>query len=94
MIVRDWASVVKFLLLFRNTLITLHLALMHVDPNARNSLTYIDGHRLFNDLVIHMNAMKELSFLIETACWCNQQINDIIRSFQTGELINSKLNLR
>ncbi|CAF2977599.1 unnamed protein product, partial [Rotaria sp. Silwood2] len=85
MVVQDFMSVIKFILLFRNSLITLHLALIHQDPNVRRSLTYIDGDHLFKEIVVQMTMMREFSFLIETTCLCNRQIDNIIRSFQTSE---------
>jgi hypothetical protein len=85
MVVLDFTSIVKFILLFQNTLITLHLALIHQNPNFEHSLTYIDGNHLFNDIVIYMKMMKDFSFWIETTCLCNQQMNNIIHSFQTGQ---------
>ncbi|UJR38788.1 hypothetical protein I4U23_031453 [Adineta vaga] len=83
MVVLNFTAIVKFIYLFRHTLVTLHLALIHQDPNFKHSLTYIDGYRLFNDIVIHMNMMKNFSFWIETVCLCDQQMNNIIHSFQT-----------
>jgi len=85
MVVQDFTSITKFILLFRNTLLTLHLALIHQDPNFKDSLTYIDGNHLFNEIVIHMKMIKDFSFWIETACLCNQQMNNIIQSFQTSK---------
>ena len=84
MVVLNFNAIVKFIRPFQNSLITLHLALMHQDPNFKHSLTYIDGHRIYKDIVIHMKMMKEFSFWIETVCLCNQQMNNIIHSFQTG----------
>ncbi|CAF0876168.1 unnamed protein product [Adineta steineri] len=82
-IVQDFRSIIKFILLFRNTLLTLHLSLIHQDLNFKHTLTYIDGHHLFNEIVIHMKMMKDFSFWIETVCLCKQQMNNIIQSFQT-----------
>ncbi len=84
MVVLNFTAIVKFILLFQNTLRTLHLSLIHQDPKFKYSLTYIDGHRLFNDILIHMKIIKDFSFWIETVCLCNQQMNNIIHSFQTG----------
>jgi uncharacterized membrane protein YhdT len=61
------------------------LAFSQQDPNFKHALTYIDGNHIFNHIVIHMKAMKDFSFWIETACLCNQQMNNIIQSFQTGK---------
>ena len=80
----NFNAIVKFICLFQKSLNTLHLALVHQDPNFKDSLTYIDGHRVYKDIVIHMKMMKEFSFWIETVCLCNQQMNNIIHSFQTG----------
>ena len=91
MVVLDFTAIVKFIRLFQHSLVTLHLALIHQDPNFKHSLTYIDGHRLFNDIVIHMNMMKNISFWIETVCLCNQQMENIIHSFKTGQYIFSLL---
>ena len=87
MVVHDFTSIAKLILLFRNTLVTLQLALIHQDPNVRLSLAYIDGNDIFNRIVIHMKMMKEFSFWVETACLCNQQMDSIIQSFQTSEYI-------
>jgi hypothetical protein len=84
MVVLNFNAIVKFIRLFENSLVTLHLALIHQDPNFKYGLTYIDGNRLYNDIVIHMKIMKDFSFWIETTCLCNQQMNNIIQSFQTG----------
>ena len=84
MVVLNFNAIVKFIRLFENSLITLHLALIHQDPNFKHTLTYIDGNRVYNDIVIHMKLMKDFSFWIETVCLCNQQMNNIIHSFQTG----------
>jgi len=84
MVVLNFNAIVKFIRLFQNSLVTLHLALIHQDPNFKDTLTYIDGNRLYNDIVIHMKLMKDFSFWIETVCLCNQQMNNIIHSFQTG----------
>ncbi|CAF4151252.1 unnamed protein product, partial [Adineta steineri] len=82
-IVQEFRSIIKFILLFRNTLLTLHLSLIHQDLNFKRTLTYIDGNHLFNEIVIHMKMMKDFSFWIETVCLCKQQMNNIIQSFQT-----------
>ena len=84
MVVLNFTTIVKFIRLFENSLITLHLALIHQDLNFKDSLTYIDGNRLFNEIVIHMKMMRDFSFWIETTCLCNEQMNNIILSFQTG----------
>lgn len=78
----------KFIHLFRNSLLTLRLALIHEDPNVRNSITYIHGDHLYNDIVVHMTMLNEFSFWIDTTCFCNQQMENIIRSFQTSKSIN------
>lgn len=83
-VVKDFTSIINLILIFRDTLITLHLVLLHQDPNVKHSLTYIDGNDFFSKIVVHMKMMREFSFWIETACLCNQQMNNIIRSFQTG----------
>ena len=83
MVVLNFTTIVKFIRLFENSLQTLHLAVIHQDPRFKHSLTYIDGHRLFNEIVIHMKRMKDFSFWIETVCLCDQQMNNIIHSFQT-----------
>ena len=85
MVVLNFTAIIKFIRLFQNSLVTLHLALIHQDPSFKYSLTYIDGNRLYNDIVIHMKMIKDFSFWIETTCLCNEQINNIIRSFQTGQ---------
>lgn len=84
MVVLNLNAIVKFICLFQNSLTKLHLTLVHQDPNCRNSLTYIDGHRIYRDIVIQLRMMKDFSFWIETVCLCNQQMNNIIHSFQTG----------
>jgi hypothetical protein len=84
MVVSNFNAIVKFIRLFENSLVTLHLSLIHQDPNFKEKLTYIDGNRVYNDIVIHMKMMKDFSFWIETTCLCNQQMNNIIQSFQTG----------
>ena len=84
MVVLNFTTIVKFIRLFDNSLITLHVALIHQDLNFKDSLTYIDGNRLFNEIVIHMKMMRDFSFWIETTCLCNEQMNNIIHSFQTG----------
>jgi hypothetical protein len=86
MVVLDFMSIVRFILLFRNSLITLHVALIHQDPNVRHALTYIDGNRIYNEIVVCMKTMREFSFWIETVCLCDQQMDNIIQSFQTSEL--------
>jgi len=83
MVVLNFTTIVKFIRLFENSLQTLHLAVIHQDPRFKQSLTYIDGHRLFNEIVIHMKRMKDFSFWIETVCLCNQQMDNITHSFQT-----------
>ncbi len=85
MVVQDFMSIVRFILLFRNSLITLHLSFIHQDPNVRHALTYINGNHIYNEIVVCMNKMKEFSFWIETVCLCDQQMDNIIRSFQTSE---------
>jgi hypothetical protein len=84
MVVLNFNAIVQFIHLFQNSLVTLHLSLIHQDPNFKERLTYIDGNRIYNDIVIHMKIMKKFSFWIETTCLCNQQMNNIIQSFQTG----------
>ena len=83
MVVLNFMAIVKFIRLFQTSLQTLHLALIHQDPKFKHSLTYIDGYHLFNEIVIHMKMMKDFSFWIETVCLCDQQMNNIIHSFQT-----------
>lgn len=83
-IVLNFNAIVKFVRLFQNSLITLHLTLIHQDPNFKYAFTYIDGNRLYNNLVIHMKMMKIFSFRVETTCLCNQQMNNIIHHFETG----------
>ncbi|CAF1672613.1 unnamed protein product, partial [Adineta ricciae] len=75
--------VVKCIHLFQNSLQILHLTLMHQDPNCERQLAYIDGHYLYDNIVIQMKKMKEFSFWIETVCLCDQQTNKIIESFRT-----------
>jgi hypothetical protein len=84
MVVLNFTTIVKFIRLFESSLITLHVALIHQDLNFKDSLTYIDGNCLFNEIVIHMKMMRDFSFWIETTCLCNEQMNNIIHSFQTG----------
>ncbi|UJR12257.1 hypothetical protein I4U23_016434 [Adineta vaga] len=91
MVVQDFTSIVKFTHLFRNSLITLHMALIHQHPNVRNTLTYIDGDCIFKEIILPLTMMKEFSFLNETTCLCNQQMNHIIRSFQTTYWLNMRI---
>ena len=84
MVVLCLPAVERFSRLFQNSLVSLHLALIQQVPNVTHSLTYIDGHRIFKEIVIHMKMMKDISFWIETVCLCDQQMDHIIRSFQTG----------
>ena len=84
MVVLNFNAIVKFICLFQNSLRTLHLTLVHQNPNFKHSLTYIDGNHIYKDIVIHMKRMKDFSFWIETTCLCNEQMNNIIHSFQTG----------
>ena len=81
----DIYSVAKCILLFQNSLEILHLTLIHRDINCERQLAYIDGHYLYENIVIHMKKMKEFSFWIETICFCDQQTNKIIESFRTGK---------
>ncbi len=84
-IVKYFPSVVNFILLFRNSLLKLDLAFTHKDPAYRRSLVYIDGNLLFNELIIHMTKLEKINFCIETACLCDQQMESIIKSYQTGK---------
>ena len=79
-------SVAKFILLFRNSLRILHFGFYHEDEHSRKSLSYIDGDLLFNEIMVHMKAVNDLSFCIDMTCMCSQQMDSIIRSFRTGEL--------
>ncbi len=82
-VVQYFPSVVNFILLFRNSLLRLDLALIHQDPACHHSLVYIDGNLLFNELIVHMMNLKKINFCIDTVCLCNQQMDSIIKSFQT-----------
>jgi hypothetical protein len=82
-VVQYFPSVVNFILLFRNSVLHLDLAFIHVDPAYRHSLVYVDGNLLFNELIIHMTKLEKFNFCIETVCLCNQQMDSIIKSFQT-----------
>jgi hypothetical protein len=82
-IAQYFPSVVNFILLFRNSLLNLDLAFTHQDPAYHHSLVYIDGNLLFNELIAHMMVLEKFNFCIETVCLCNQQMDSIIRSFQT-----------
>lgn len=84
MVVLCFSAVERFIRLFQNSLVSLHLALIQQVPNVTHALTYIDGHRIFDEIVIHMKTMRDFSFWIETVCLCDQQMDHIIRSFQTG----------
>ncbi len=78
-------SVVNFILLFRNSILHLDLAFIHVDPAYRHSLVYIDGNLLLNEVVVHMQKLEKLNFCFETVCLCNEQMDSIIKSFRTGK---------
>ncbi|CAF4682165.1 unnamed protein product, partial [Rotaria sp. Silwood2] len=54
-----------------------------MDPVHRHSLVYIDGNVIFNELIVHMTKLEKINFCIETFCLCEQQMNHIIKSFQT-----------
>ncbi len=82
-VVRYFPSVVNFVLLFHNSLLHLDLAFIHRDLAYRYSLVYIDGNILFDKLLIHMSKLEKINFCIETGCLCDQQMDLIIRSFQT-----------
>jgi hypothetical protein len=82
-VVYYFPSVVNFILLFRNSLLRIDLAIIHRDPAYRHSLVYIDGNFLFNELVIHMTKLEKIHFCFQTVCTCNQQTDSIIKSFQT-----------
>ncbi len=82
-IVKYFPIIVNFILLFRNSILNLDLALIHVDPACNHSLIYIDGNFLFNELIIHMTKLEKINFCIETAFVCDQQMNSIIKSLQT-----------
>jgi hypothetical protein len=46
MVVLNFNVIVKFIRLFSNSLVTLHLSLIHQDQNYKERLTYIDGNRV------------------------------------------------
>lgn len=81
--VQYFPSVVNFILLFRNSLLYMNLAFVHRDLNYQDSLVYIDGNVLFDELLVHMSKLEKINFCIETCCLCDQQMNSIIKSFQT-----------
>ena len=83
--VRYFSSVVNFILLFGNSLIHMNLAFIHRDLAYRHSLVYIDGNLLFDKLLVHMSKLEKINFCIRTGCFSNEQMNLIIKSFQTGK---------
>ncbi len=82
-VVQYFPSVMNFILLFRNSLLSLDLAIVHIDSTFHHSLVYIDGNLLFDELIVHMTKLEKFHFCIETACLFNQQMDNIIKSFQT-----------
>ncbi len=82
-VVHYFPSVVNFILLFRNSVLKLDLALIHIDLAYRHSLVYIDGNFLLNELIIYMTKLEKINFCIETVCLCDQQMDSILKSFQT-----------
>jgi hypothetical protein len=81
--VRHFPSVVNFILLFRNSLLHIDLLIIHRDVAYRDELVYIDGDVLFDKLLIHMIKLEKINFFIGTGCFCDQQMNSIVKSFQT-----------
>jgi hypothetical protein len=61
------------------------LAFIHRDLAYRHSLVYIDGNSLFDKLLVHMSKLEKINFCIETGCLCDQQMDLIIKSFQTSK---------
>ncbi len=82
-IVEYFPVVANFILLFCNSLLSLDLAFIHIDPAYRHSLVYVDGNLLFNELMVHMTKLENLNFCVETVCLCDQQMDNIMKSFQT-----------
>ncbi len=83
--VQYFSSVVNFILLFHNSLLHMDLAFIHRDLAYRHSLVYIDGNSLFDKLLVHMSKLEKINFCIETGCLCDQQMDLIIKSFQTSK---------
>jgi hypothetical protein len=81
--VRHFPSFANFILLFRNSLLHINLSFIHFDVAYRNELVYIDGNVLFDKLLIHMMKLEKINFWMLTGCLCDQQMNSILKSFQT-----------
>jgi hypothetical protein len=81
--VQYFPSVVNFIVLFRKSLLHIDLYILHRDVAYRNELVYIDGNVLFDKLLIHMIKLEKMNFFIATGCLCDQQVNLIVKSFQT-----------
>ncbi len=80
---RYFPNFANFILLFRNSLLHIDLSIIHRDIAYSNELVYIDGNVLFDKLLIHMMKLEKMNFCIATGCSCDQQVNSIIKSFQT-----------
>ena len=92
-VVEHFSSVVNFIRLFRDNLLRLDLSFIHVDTESQQSLVYIDGNVLFNELLIHMIKLEKFHFSVATYCLCDQQMDPIIKSFQTRKKILSLFHL-
>ena len=86
-VVEHFPIVVNFIRLFRNNLLRLDLSFIHVDTDSQQSLVYIDGNVLFNEILIYMIKLEKINFSIATFCFCDQQMDAIIKSFQTRKRI-------
>lgn len=92
-VVEHFASVVNFICLFRNNLLHLDLSFIHGDTDSQQSLVYIDGNVLFNELFIYLIKLEKVNFSVATFCLCDQQMDSIIKSFQTRKNIRSLINI-
>jgi len=84
-IVRYFPNFANFILLFHKNLLHIDLWFIHRDIAYSNELVYIDGNVLYDNLLIKMMKLEKINFSIATGCLCDQQMNSIIKSFQTGK---------